>query len=58
MNIYPASISKHNLNNENQVIPLLIPNRRIALSCIKKLFALLRGITPKHLVKIKIFVVL
>ena len=49
MNIYPAYISKDNLNHENQIILLLIPNgKRIAISTIKKLSVLLRGITSKH----------
>ena len=48
INIYPACISKHNLSHENQIIPLMIPNRRMALSYSKKISALLRGIRSKH----------
>ena len=50
-NIYPAYVSKHNSNREKQVILLMIPNeekwhsKKIA---VKKLSALLTGITPKH----------
>ena len=56
-NIYPAYVSKHNSNREKQVILLIIPNGegREAKSegrwhylAVKKLSALLRGITSKH----------
>ena len=43
--IYPAYVSKHNSNREKQVILLMIPWHYLAL---KKLSALLRGITSKH----------
>ena len=45
MNIYPAYISKQNLNHGNQIILLMSPKwRKIALSCNKKVPALLREI--------------
>ena len=71
MNIYPAYISKHNLNYEKQIL-LMIPNGegQHYLS-VKQLSALLKGVTSKHkdkllyilnlikrYVKIKIFDVL
>ena len=46
---YPAYVSKHNLNLEKQVILSMIPN--IAgwhYLAVKKLSAVLRGITSKH----------
>ena len=55
--IYPACVSKHKSNNEKQVILLMIPNgeKREAKSegqwqylAVKKLSALLRGVTSKH----------
>ena len=47
--IYPAYVSKHYSNNEKQVILLRIPNReRWHHLAVKKLSALLRGITSKH----------
>ena len=48
--IYPAYVSKHNSNREEQVILLMISNRekiRYYLA-VKKLSALLRGITSKN----------
>ena len=47
--IYPAYVSKHNSNREKQVILLMIPNRKECHHLpVKKLLALLRGITSKH----------
>ena len=55
--IYPACVSKHRSNHEKQVILLMIPNgeKREAKSegqwqylAVKKLSALLRGVTSKH----------
>ena len=48
--IYPAYVSKHNSNREEQVILLMISNRekiRYYLA-VKKLSALLRGITSRN----------
>ena len=49
-NIYPADVSKHNPNREKQVILLMISNgeKRWRYLAVKKLSALLRGITSKH----------
>ena len=44
---HPAYISKHNSNCEKQAILLMIPNVKHC-PAIKKLSALLRGITSKH----------
>ena len=41
MNIYPVDISKHDLNNENQIILSLIWDWKMVLSFSKKLSALL-----------------
>ena len=47
--IYPAYISKHNSNREKQVIILIILNKqRWHYLAVKKLSALLRGITSKN----------
>ena len=47
--IYPAYVSKHNSNREKQVIILMIPNEEgLHYLAVKKLSALLRGITSKH----------
>ena len=47
--LYPAYISKHNLNREKQVIFLRIPNReRWYYLAVQKLSALLRIIISKH----------
>ena len=48
--IYPVFISKHNSNRENQIILLIISNREKQRHylAVKKLSALLRGITSKH----------
>ena len=47
--IYPAYVSKHNSNHEKQTILLMIPNgERWHYLAVKKLAALLRGITSKH----------
>ena len=47
--IYPACVSKHNSNREKQVIVLLIPNGKgWHYLAVKKLSALLRGITSNH----------
>ena len=56
--IYPAYVSKNNVNCEKQVIPLMIPNeerckgRTERQQChylaVKKLSVLLTGITSKH----------
>ena len=48
--IYPAYISKHNSNPEEQIILLVIWNgeRQWHYLVVKKLSALLRGITSKH----------
>ena len=47
--IYPAFVSKHNLNREKQVIILMIPNGEGWLYlAVKKISALLRGITSKN----------
>ena len=49
MNIYPAYISEHNLNHENQIFLLMIPNgERWHYLAVKKLSALLKGITWKY----------
>ena len=46
---YPAYVSKHNSNREKQVTLLMIPNEEGKhYLTVKKLSALLRGITPKH----------
>ena len=46
---YPAYVSKHNANREKQVILLMIPNgKEWYYLAVKKLLALLRGITSKH----------
>ena len=49
--ICPAYISKINSDCEKQIIILMIPNKekeRWHYLAVRKLFALLRGITPKH----------
>ena len=46
--ICPAYVSKHNSNRETQVILLMISNREKHYLAVKKLLALLRGITSKH----------
>ena len=47
--MYPTYVSKHNQNREKQVILLMVPNRkRWDYLAVKKLSALLRGITSKH----------
>ena len=47
--IYPAYVSKRNSNREKQVILLMIPNREgWNYLAVKKLSALLKGITSKH----------
>ena len=47
--IYLAYVSKHNPNGEKQVILLMIPNgEKWHYLSVKKLSALLRGITSKH----------
>ena len=48
--IYPAYVSKHNSNRERQVILLMISNGegQWHYLAVKKLSALLRGITSKH----------
>ena len=47
--IYPAYVSKHNSNQEKQVILVMISNKEGWLYlAIKKLSVLLRGITSKH----------
>ena len=49
MNMYPAQISKHKLNYENQIILLMIPNREEWYYLAEeKIPVLLRGITLKH----------
>ena len=49
MNIYSASISRHNLNHEKQNILLMIPSReKCHYLAAKKLPALIRGTTSKH----------
>ena len=50
--IYPAYVSSHNSNCEKQVVPLMIPNGEKLGHClaVKKLSALLRGITSKHFI--------
>ena len=49
MKTYPAYISRHNLNHENQIIPLMIPKRKAwHYLAVKKLPAGLRGIFLKH----------
>ena len=49
MNIYPAYISEHNLNHENQIFLLMIPNgERWHYLAVKKSSALLKGITWKY----------
>ena len=57
-NIYPAYVSKHNLNREKQVLLSMISNgeggvanskgQRWHFLAVKKLLALLIGITFKH----------
>ena len=50
MNICPAYVSKYNSNRERQVILLMIPNEKgCHYLAVKKLSALLRGITSKHI---------
>ena len=47
--VYPAYVSKHNRIREKQVILLMIPNgERWHYLTVKKLSALLRGITSQH----------
>ena len=50
--MYPAYISKYNSNREKPVILLMVPNgeklRLWHYLAVKKLSALLRGITPKY----------
>ena len=48
--IYPAFVSKHNLNRSKQVTPLIILNVEGChyLTVKEKLSALLRGLTSKH----------
>ena len=49
--ICPASISKINSDCEKQIIILMIPNKekeRLHYLAVKKLSALLRGITSKY----------
>ena len=47
--IYPAYVSKHNSNREKQVILLMISNgEKWHYLAVKKLSALLRGITSQH----------
>ena len=47
--MYPAYVSKHNLNREKQVILLMIPNEeKWHYLAVKKLLALLGGIKSKH----------
>ena len=49
MNRYPACISKHSLNHENQIIFLIIPNRKGWNDlAVKNLFLSFRRITSKH----------
>ena len=43
--IDPAYVSKHNSNQEKQIDP---KQRRMTLSCYKKITSLQRGITSKH----------
>ena len=53
-NISPAYVSKHNPNREKQVIVLMIPNGekgRWHYLAVRKLLALLRGITVKHYIE-------
>ena len=48
-NLYPAYVSKLNSNCEKHGIFLMIPNgEKWHYLAVKKLSALLRGITPKH----------
>ena len=49
-NIYPAYVSKHNSNCEKQVIHMMISigKGQWHLLAVKKLLALLRGITSKN----------
>ena len=68
--IYPDYISKHNSNCEKQVLLLTIPNggpkvheaksegQRWCYLAIKKLLALLRGITLKTMVIFIVFILL
>ena len=47
--MYSAYVSKHNSNCEKEVIILMIPNREgWHYLAVKKLSALLRGVTSKH----------
>ena len=47
--IYPAYVSKHNSNRQKQVIILVIlKGEELVYLAVKKLSALLRGITSKH----------
>ena len=48
--IYPAYVSKHNLNHENQVIFLMISNgeKLWHYLAVKRLSTLWRGITSEH----------
>ena len=49
MKAHPAYISIHNLNHESQIIFLMIPNGEgWHYLTVKRLSALLRGITSKH----------
>ena len=47
MNIYPAYISKHNIDKKN-IILMIAKQRKVALSWSKKLSVLLREISSKH----------
>ena len=49
MNVNPAYMVKHNLNHENQIFFLMIPNgEEWHYLALEKLSALLRGITYKN----------
>ena len=59
--ILPAYISKHNSTREIQIILLMIPNEEKEESyylAVKKLSALLHGITSKHSFILSIFILL
>ena len=49
--IIRAYVSKHNLKHENQVILLVVTNgKKMALSCIKEMFALFKGNLQEYVI--------
>ena len=47
--IYPANVSKHNLNHEKQILILMVPKRKLwYYLTVRNLSVLLRTITSKY----------